>query len=248
MFFLFIVLFIFINRVLLNENYQHIFDVGYFYYLFCNDFELKLFTKTFDNFIDKDIKILDFGCGPGIMSQFFTNYTGIDIDKTRIDYAKKIYVQKTFILVNENDKKLPFEDNSFEAILFNDCLHHISNFHISKFLPELHRILKKDGIIIIREPKKDTNFITYFITELCENGDYVRTRNEYKEIFKSFDIKYENNVNEIIRDYYILIVKNNSSQKTLFNDESIQVNIDRILMNIFTFTLFAISLYQIIIY
>jgi len=243
MIFLFIVLFIFINRVLLNENYQHIFDVGYFYHVFCKNLELTLFTKTFDNLIDKDIKVLDFGCGPGIMSQFFTNYTGIDIDKTRIDYAKKMYGQKTFILINENEKTLPFDDHSFEAILFNDCLHHINNYHISNILSELHRVLKKDGIIIIREPKKDTNFFTYFITELCENGDHVRTRNEYKEIFKSFDIKYENTNNEIIRDYYILIVQNKFPQTILYDNKSKKIKIDRIVMNTFTVCLFVISVY-----
>ena len=250
---------IFINRCLLNEDYQEIFNTGYFYSLFCKDIEYKLFNKTFNGLINPNTNILDFGCGPGIISDFFTNYTGIDIDENRINYAKQLYPNKTFILLapqrkNEDSKNLnfwsilqndnediiqynlPFRNNFFETILFNDCLHHISNYEISNILPELNRILKENGTIIIREPKKNTNFFTYFITELFENGDYVRTTNEYKQIFSSFDIIYEKSENIFIRDYYVLIVKKNNN--ILFNDKSNKIKLDRPIMNIITYVLF----------
>jgi ubiquinone/menaquinone biosynthesis C-methylase UbiE len=239
----------FINRILLNENYQEYINVGFFYFIFCKDIEQELFMKfmgSTKNKFDNNSKILDFGCGSGIMSKFFgNNYVGIDIDKTRIDYAKQIYPNKTFISYDPNNYILPFTDNYFEIILFNDCLHHIDNYTISKLLPELQRILQIDGKIIIREPKKDTNFFTYFITELCENGNYVRTSYEYKNIFKSCDIISEEFHNEIFRDYYILTVKNKKNNDT-FNDLTTTINIDRHIMNIITLILFSILIIQII--
>jgi len=186
-------------------------------------------------------KLLDFGCGPGIMSEFFgENYIGIDIDKTRINYAIQKYPDKTFILTAPNNYILPFPDNYFEIILFNDTLHHIDNDTISRLLPELNRILKKGGFIIIREPKKDTNIFTYFITELFENGNYVRTSQEYKNIFESFDIVSEISNNEIIREYYVLIVKNIKNNNT-YKDFTKTIKMDRYIMNFIVGVLFIIS-------
>ena len=37
---------IFINRVLLNENYNEIINNGYFYLFFCKKFEQQLFIKN----------------------------------------------------------------------------------------------------------------------------------------------------------------------------------------------------------
>jgi len=239
---IFIFSFIFINRVLLNEEYQNYINVGFFYHLFCKSFEQKLFLKSKIN-IDSESKILDFGCGTGIISEFFgNNYIGIDIDKTRINYARKVYPNKKFLLVT--DENLPFNDNHFDVILFNDCLHHISDYKINKIFPELHRILNKNGKIIIREPKKDTNIFTYFLTEICENGNYVRTVKEYKNLFKSFDFIYEESFNEIVREYYVLIVqKNNIFIENTYNNV---ISYDREVMNLLVLFVFYYSLYNII--
>jgi ubiquinone/menaquinone biosynthesis C-methylase UbiE len=209
---------LFINRILLNENYQHIFNTGYFYSLVCTNYERASFNKTFNNTNLFNGKLLDYGCGPGIMSIFFNDdkYIGIDIDKTRISYATQKYPNKHFIQVN-NTLTLPFDDAVFDIILFNDCIHHISNYNMITILPEIFRVLKTEGIVIIREPIKDTNFFTYFITELLENGNYLRTRNEYKSLFNyPFTYNHYNIVNETshfewFRHYYILIIKKNTT-------------------------------------
>ena len=84
-----IVLVIFINRVLCNEKYI---NVGFFYYLFFKDVEQKLFNDTMKDLIDRNARVLDFGCGPGIISEYFgNNYIGIDIDERCILQAKKMY-------------------------------------------------------------------------------------------------------------------------------------------------------------
>ncbi len=70
-----IFIFIVVNRILCNEKYQEVIDVGYYYHFFCARIEQKLFIKSMGSIIstiDKDKRILDFGCGPGIMSIFLT--------------------------------------------------------------------------------------------------------------------------------------------------------------------------------
>lgn len=229
---------IFINRVLCNEAYNNYINIGYFYYLFCKDIELNLFYSNMNNIIDKNAIVLDFGCGPGIISDFFTKgYVGIDIDETRIIQAKKMYPTKNFLHIMPNQTLLPFNDNTFKYILFNDCLHHISDSVIKNILPELQRILKKDGQIIIREPKRDTNMVTYLITEVCENGDYVRTTKEYKKLFNYFEVEYENTFNHYIRDYVVIIFYNNKKKNLQMSlkIEHDKIHSERIIINIIVY-------------
>ena len=205
---------VFVNRILLNENYQYILNNGSMYYFFCKYFEQKLFFKHMKNIIsdiNKTSKVLDFGSGPGIMSEFFDEYIGIDTDKSRIEFASNMYPNKIFEKIDPIDEmvnnELPFVKEYFDVVLFNDCIHHISNKNMNLILIEINRVLKRNGIIIIREPKKDTNIITYIITEIFENGDYVRSSKEYMSLFYNYEIIDEQSNNEMIRDYYIVKIK-----------------------------------------
>ena len=120
--------------------------------------------------INKTSKVLDFGSGPGIMSEFFDEYIGIDTDKSRIEFASNMYPNKIFEKIDPIDEmvnnELPFVKEYFDVVLFNDCINHISDENMNLILIEINRVLKRNGIIIIREPKKDTNIITYIITEM----------------------------------------------------------------------------------
>jgi ubiquinone/menaquinone biosynthesis C-methylase UbiE len=173
--------------------------------------------------INKTAKVLDFGSGPGIMSEFFDEYIGIDTDKSRIEYASKMYPNKIFKTIDPIDEsvndELPFVKEYFDVVLFNDCIHHISDENMNLILIEISRVLKRNGTIIIREPKKDTNIITYIITEIFENGDYVRSSKEYMNLFYNYEIIDEQSNNEIIRDYYIIKIK-----KREMDNEDIKVN------------------------
>jgi ubiquinone/menaquinone biosynthesis C-methylase UbiE len=180
-----------------------------------------------------------------IFIYFFENYIGIDTDESRIKTALEYFPKKSFQkvdLITKSNQYLPFQNNTFDIILFNDCVHHISNYNMKFILLEINRILKKNGIIIIREPKKDTSLFTYLITEIFENGNYVRTKNEYKEIFNSFTPIYEISNFEYIRDYYVLVVKK-SNNICLNNINIVDThNYQRIIINYF---IILISLYNI---
>jgi ubiquinone/menaquinone biosynthesis C-methylase UbiE len=153
---------------------------------------IKPFLKQY-----QPTSILDFGCGPGIMSVFFNNnYVGVDIDKTRIQYAQKMYPDKTFKQIGflSNDEKntvIPYPNNYFDIILLNDCVHHISNREMSDIISELFRVLQIGGYIIVREPNKNTNMLTYMVTEIAENGNYIRSKEEYKQLFSPLQLVHE---------------------------------------------------------
>ena len=208
---------LFVNRVLLNENFSHLINTGFFYFHVCKDCEQALFKKQLGSVLpqftnDGAKKVLDFGSGPGIMSVFFDNYVGVDSDQSRIAMASRAFPEKEFLqidMITPYGGRLPFENHTFDLVLFNDCIHHISNTDFHFILKEIDRILKPDGLILVREPNRNTTWATYIITELLENGDYVRNSQEYVELFPNYLVMYEKRHYEYIRDYVVLGFRKN---------------------------------------
>ncbi len=94
------------------------------------------------------LKILDAGCGNGIVSESLVKMGyevwGIDENEEALKEAEKKGV-KTF--KGDLEKEMPFEDGTFDAIWCLRVLEHI--FNTEHFLRECHRILKRNKPIII---------------------------------------------------------------------------------------------------
>jgi SAM-dependent methyltransferase len=194
--------------------------------------------------IDND-KVLDFGSGPGIMSPFFINYVGIDTDKPRVQIAKQYFPNKDFYhidYVSESNPHLPFLNNSFDVILFNDCIHHISDCSMKFILLDIDRILKPEGKIIIREPSKDTNMFTYFFTEVFENGDYTRQNKEYNSLFVNYESVYQEKHFEHVRDYYVNVFTK-TNKKSVVADYT-EVSLSRIIIKYYTLSISVYLIYK----
>ena len=98
--------------------------------------------------IDKNQKIIDVGCGTGLVGLElqklgYTNFDGIDISKDMIDIAiDRGY--KALFLGNLNDS-LPIESDSYDAAL---CVGVFTHGHVGPGrLKELSRIVKSDGLV-----------------------------------------------------------------------------------------------------
>lgn len=91
--------------------------------------------------------MLDFGCGRKPYRNLFINvseYIGLDMQKTGHDHSL------SEIDVFYDDKTIPFEDESFDAIFSGEVFEHI--FNLEEVLDELYRVLKKDGKMLITIP------------------------------------------------------------------------------------------------
>lgn len=93
--------------------------------------------------------MLDVGCGNGMYSKLFPNakYWGIDIADDIIEHAKS---QGLHVVKGDIEKRLPFKDNSFDAVLSMDVMEH--TYDTLHHLQEIHRVLKPNGFIILVTP------------------------------------------------------------------------------------------------
>jgi len=125
---------------------------------------MEFFKKNIE-YKNKDLVVLDFGCGDGKYFSFFKQYFkesniyGADISQIRIDRCKNIGWSK--IQKINSMEKLPFEDNFFDFINLDQVIEHIQKEEVDFYLNEMRRILKTDGKILVITPN-------YPIKRLCD--------------------------------------------------------------------------------
>jgi len=104
------------------------------------------------NIYNKENKILDVGCGTGsnlkLLSKYGSVY-GVDASEHAIKYASSLNIAE---LKQGGIESLPYDDNSFDMVFCIEVIYHDWVKNKDKALSELYRVLKKDGILVIREP------------------------------------------------------------------------------------------------
>lgn len=101
----------------------------------------------------KNKKILELGCGGGqngiVLSKNHAIYTGIDISKNQIKYAKnlaKIHNLKINYSVGSAEKLTKFKSNEFDIVLSIFSFQYVRN--LQKCFQEVNRVLKDKGLFI----------------------------------------------------------------------------------------------------
>lgn len=120
--------------------------------------------------------VLDAACGSGYGSEILATKVkrviGIDVNQEALNYAKNYHKRDNIIfLLTDLNEKIPFPDNSFNAIISFETLEHIKNQEF--LLSEFKRVLKKGGILIISTPDRN-------ITEIGK----IKTPYHFRELKK----------------------------------------------------------------
>ncbi|MEK7627778.1 MAG: class I SAM-dependent methyltransferase [Patescibacteria group bacterium] len=146
----------------------------------------KYIKKIIQNQFDfTGSNVLDFGCGTGSACFIFSpkNYLGIDIDKKRIDFAKKSFPSYKFEVLNDNI--IPAEDGIFDFICIFATIHHISDTVFKKYINEFKRVMKPSGAIIVIEPViSGKNKLNNWFMRIFDNGKYIRDESHYRSFFE----------------------------------------------------------------
>ena len=107
--------------------------------------------------------VLDMGCGTGRHITYLLDNgfkaSGCDSSETALDIAKDVIDKIEFKLCSKGS--LPYEDSSFDAILCHFVVQHGKTSIVKSSIEEMHRVLKKDGILFLSVPStKHPEFLT----------------------------------------------------------------------------------------
>ena len=138
-----------------------------------------IFEFLKDKIKGKNKRILDAGCGDCRFSRYFieNGYKIICMDfaEENLRIAKKNIGKGNFVVGSV--MKIPFEDKYFDFIFTVDVFQHVQD--LKKAIREFHRVLKKDGILIIIDKNKLGIHSKYFIPQKLIKFHKDKTRLKY---------------------------------------------------------------------
>lgn len=108
----------------------------------------------------KDKVVLDIACGSGygsaLLSDTAKKVFGVDIDIDSVEYAKTHFHKSNVEFIEGSGTNIPLPNNSVDVVISYETIEHIKDY--KKFLKEIKRVLKSDGLAVISTPN-DTEFI-----------------------------------------------------------------------------------------
>jgi ubiquinone/menaquinone biosynthesis C-methylase UbiE len=106
----------------------------------------------------KDKIVVDAACGEGygsfILSRQAKQVWAVDIDEDSITRARQKYPASNINFLQASIERLPLADNSADVVVSFETVEHVTPEPQCKFLGEVKRVLKPDGILIISTPDK----------------------------------------------------------------------------------------------
>jgi ubiquinone/menaquinone biosynthesis C-methylase UbiE len=96
-------------------------------------------------------RILDIGCGTGIILKLLENFGtsyGVELSRDAVQFLRNRGLN--LIVQSDANRSIPFKDNTFSAITCLDVLEHLDND--LKLLKEMRRVCKQGGYVIVTVP------------------------------------------------------------------------------------------------
>lgn len=121
-------------------------------------------NKWYLNHLKKSDIVLDLGSNDGsntlAAAKVCYKVVGVDYSERLLQIARQRSIEKqlnnTKFILCDVEKTLPFEDKSFDVVLFLDVLEHINNQ--KKSMTEVWRILKPKGRLFLSLPNQDSSW------------------------------------------------------------------------------------------
>ncbi len=98
--------------------------------------------------------VLDIASGSGYGTKILASKAkyvyGVDVNQKAINYAKKMYNAKNIEYLVGDGEKIPLENDSVDLVTTFETIEHIKDYR--KFLDEVSRVLKDEGMAIVSTP------------------------------------------------------------------------------------------------
>jgi ubiquinone/menaquinone biosynthesis C-methylase UbiE len=108
--------------------------------------------------LSSEDNLLEVGCGEGygtkMISSNVKKIVGLDVDSDLIVYATEKYSSENCIYQYYDGKKIPFDNNTFDAAISFQVIEHIEDDR--NYVSEVNRVLKPSGIFILTTPNRLT--------------------------------------------------------------------------------------------
>ena len=147
---------------------------------------------------DKAVKIIDIGCGTGLVGEHlkaegFNNFDGLDISDEMLQIASQRGYQKLYS--GSLNKKLPIDDNAYDCVM---CVGVFTHDHVSSSgFNELCRIAKPGGYVCFTI--NEGVFRKYGFDETIKAFE-INSKWSVISLFKDDYMKLEN-----VKGYYCLV-------------------------------------------
>jgi len=159
----------------------------------------RTYPNLFDNILSRvryGCKVLDVGCGPGILLRKFRQELncecfGLDISSVGINLLRQMNI---FGVVGSLPK-ISFKAFSFDAVIATEVLEHVQN-HLET-LQEMKRVCKPGGLVI------------------CSVPNECMTKEECDEHLHNFNIEIFSNLLAALGDFKILTVDDKGGPRLL---------------------------------
>lgn len=106
----------------------------------------------------KDKKVLDIACGEGYGTYLLSKWgaksvEGVDISNETIKKARNLFKATNINYVCHTAEQLDYEDSCFDLVISLETIEHLDEPH--KFLQEIKRVLRPDGVLILSCPNDE---------------------------------------------------------------------------------------------
>lgn len=141
-------------------------------------------------YINSNSRVLDMASGVGYGTEMLGRKSkstfGLDIDKESLVYAQQQFGSSASFVLGDA-LNTPFKDNYFDVIVAFEMIEHLHKPKV--FLNEVHRILKKGGLLIISTPNSLVHSPTGKLMSVYHTKEY--NYQELSQLLNSYFKKCE---------------------------------------------------------
>lgn len=154
-----------------------------------SSYRFRLMITAYNKWVKRNSTVLDIGCGRGTITKYLMDYYSLKLQACDI---KDYLLYKSIPFRKMGYFKLPKFQTRFDAVFFNDVLHHVPKDKQTRLIKEALKVTNK---ICIFEMKPTYSAILFdSLLNKFHYGDLAtplsfRGITEWKELFKTLDLK-----------------------------------------------------------